>query len=168
MDNAATDPNAAAPPKPKRGRLIILIIVAVLVLGGAGAGLYAAFGPKHAPADKAAAAQAAEKKKPELFLPLDPAFVVNFRDDQSARYLQVGVTLMSHEQASLDVAKEAQPVIRNQLLLLFSGQSYQSLIDAAGKEKLQAQALAAVQKIMQERTGKPGIDALYFTSFVMQ
>ncbi|MCP1374152.1 flagellar basal body-associated FliL family protein [Dyella lutea] len=167
MDNDAPESAAIAPPKPKRGRLIILIIVALLVLGGAGAGLYAAFGPKHAPADKAAEL-AAEKKKPELFLPLDPAFVVNFRDDQSARYLQVGVTLMSHEQASLDVAKEAQPVIRNQLLLLFSGQSYQNLIDAAGKEKLQAQALAAVQKIMQERTGKPGIDALYFTSFVMQ
>ena len=166
MDNDAPE-SASAPPKPKRGRLIILIIVALLVLGGGGAGLYAAFGPKHAPADKSAE-QAAEKKKPELFLPLDPAFVVNFRDDQSARYLQVGVTLMSHEQSALDAAKEAQPVIRNQLLLLFSGQSYTSLIDAAGKEKLQAQALAAVQKIVQERTGKPGIDALYFTSFVMQ
>jgi len=166
MDNAVPDPSAIAPPKPKRGRLIILLIIALVVLGGAGAGLYAAFGPHHA-VDKADAAKA-EKKKPELFLPLDPAFVVNFRDDQAARYLQVGVTLMSHEQAPLDAAKEAQPVIRNQLLLLFSGQSYQNLIDAAGKEKLQAQALAAVQKIVQERTGKPGIDALYFTSFVMQ
>ncbi|OZB61063.1 MAG: flagellar basal body protein FliL [Lysobacterales bacterium 14-68-21] len=166
MDNAAPDPSLVATPKPKRGRLIILIILALVVLGGAGAGLYAAFGPRHA-AGKVDEAQA-EKKKPELFLPLDPAFVVNFRDDQAARYLQVGVTLMSHEQASLDAAKEAQPVIRNQLLLLFSGQSYPNLIDAAGKEKLQAQALAAVQKIVQERTGKPGIDALYFTSFVMQ
>ena len=92
----------------------------------------------------------------------------HFRDDQAVRYLQVGVSLMSHEQAALDAAKEAQPVIRNELLMLFSGQNYENLIDAAGKQKLQAQALAAVQKIISARTGKPGIDALYFTSFVMQ
>ena len=94
--------------------------------------------------------------------------MVNFRDDQAVRYLQVGVTLMSHDQGALDSAREAQPVIRNQLLMLFSGQNYQTLIDAAGKQKLQAQALSAVQKIVQDRTGKPGVEALYFTSFVMQ
>ncbi|HEX5306791.1 MAG TPA: flagellar basal body-associated FliL family protein [Dyella sp.] len=165
MENAEQEPIAVAPPKPKRGRLIA--IIAVLVLLGGGAGLYVTLGSRHAATgDKAAAA--VPERKPELYLPLEPAFVVNFRDDQAARYLQVGVSLMSHEQGALDAAKEAQPVIRNELLMLFSGQSYENLIDAAGKQKLQAQALAAVQKILTARTGKPGIDALYFTSFVMQ
>jgi flagellar FliL protein len=165
MDNAATDPNASSPAKPNRRRPIMLAIIALILLGG-GAGLFAAFGPRHGGGN--AGAEAPAPKKPDIYLALDPAFVVNFRDDQAVRYLQVGVTLMSHDQAAIDTAKEAQPVIRNQLLLLFSGQNYQSLIDAAGKEKLQAQALAAVQQIVKERTGKTGIDALYFTSFVMQ
>lgn len=163
MDNAEEGIPAAPAPRPKRGRLIA--IIAVLVVLGAGAGLVAKFAGK--PAAKADAA-AEKDKRPELYLSLDPAFVVNFRDDQAVRYLQVGVTLMSHDQVALDSAKEAQPVIRNQLLMLFSGQNYQALIDAAGKQKLQAQALSAVQKIVQERTGKPGVEALYFTSFVMQ
>lgn len=164
MENAEQDSIEIVPPKPKRGRLIA--IIAVLLLLGGGAGAYLALGGRHAGADKAA--EAAPEKKPELYLPLDPAFVVNFRDDQAVRYLQVGVSLMSHDQSELDAAKEAQPVIRNELLMLFSGQNYENLIDAAGKQKLQAQALAAVQKIISARTGKPGIDALYFTSFVMQ
>ncbi|HET6431133.1 flagellar basal body-associated FliL family protein [Dyella sp.] len=165
MENDELDLTVTAPkPGPKRGRLIA--IIAVVLLLGAGAGAYAVFGGKKAPADEAA--KAAPEKKAEFFLPLEPAFVVNFRDDESVRYLQVGVTVMSHDAAALETVKEAQPVIRNELLMLFSGQSYAGLIDAAGKQKLQAQALAAVQKIISERTGKPGIDALYFTSFVMQ
>ena len=155
-----------APPPRKRGRL--LLIVGVVLLLGLGGGAYALLGGH----GKGKGAEHAEEKKPdnkpEIFLALDPAFVVNFRDDQSVRYLQVGVSLMSHDAAAIEAAKESQPVIRNALVMLFSGQSYAGLIDAAGKQKLQAQALAAVQKIISDRTGKPGIDALYFTSFVMQ
>ena len=33
---------------------------------------------------------------------------------------------------------------------------------------LQAQVLEEVRKIMTEETGKPVVDAIYFTSFVMQ
>jgi len=155
-----------APPPRKRGRL--LLIVGVVLLLGLGGGAV-----PHDPLDLVhlGAVDEHPKKpdnKPEIFLALDPAFVVNFRDDQSVRYLQVGVSLMSHDAAAIEAAKESQPVIRNALVMLFSGQSYAGLIDAAGKQKLQAQALAAVQKIISDRTGKPGIDALYFTSFVMQ
>jgi flagellar FliL protein len=80
----------------------------------------------------------------------------------------VGVTLMSHDQAALDTVKSVDPVVRNALVMLFSRQDYTILSDPAGKQKLQADALAAVRKIVEARTGKPGIDALYFTSFVMQ
>ena len=62
----------------------------------------------------------------------------------------------------------ADPVIRDALVSLFSNQEYSIVSNAAGREKLQAQALAAVRKIVQARLGRPGIDALYFTSFVMQ
>lgn len=156
-------------PKParKRGPLLLIIgVVVLLVLGGGGYFLFAG----HGKADKTAGAHEEKPadKGPEIYLALDPAFVVNFRDEQSVRYLQVGVSLMSHDPAAIQEAKDTQPVIRNALVMLFSGQSYAGLIDAAGKQKLQAQALAAVQKIIKDRTGKPGIDALYFTSFVMQ
>ena len=155
----------------KRSPLVIGLVVALLAVSGVCA--YALFGRGHdKPAAAAEAKQADDgapaKSQPEFFLPLDPAFVVNFRDDDSMRYLQVGVTLMAHDQSALDTVKTVDPVVRNALVMLFSRQDYSILSDPNGKQKLQAQALEAVRKIVQERTGKPGIDALYFTSFVMQ
>jgi flagellar FliL protein len=103
-----------------------------------------------------------------LYLPLDPAFVVNFRDDDSLRFLQVGITLMAHDQAAIDTAKAAEPVLRDAMVSLLSSQDYTVIGSAAGRQKLQAQALVAARKVVQARLGRPGIDALYFTSFVMQ
>jgi flagellar FliL protein len=60
------------------------------------------------------------------------------------------------------------PVIRNNLVMLFSSQTRQSIATREGKEQIRADAQAEVQKILQDRTGQPVIEALYFTSFVMQ
>jgi flagellar protein FliL len=147
----------------KRGSKMPLIIgvVAVLLLGGGGAWWFAGHGKK-------ANAEAAAPKAPELFVPLDPAFVVNFQDQDSTRYLQVGVTVMTHDPAAVQAVKDSDPVIRNALVMLFSSQTYAGLSDTSGKVKLQAQALEAVRKIVSDKLGKPDVDALYFTSFVMQ
>lgn len=173
---ATTEQDAAAPaPAPEKKRrspLVIGLVVALLAVSGVCAyaltalrGHDAAAGATtDGPADDAKPEQA----QPEYFLPLDPAFVVNFRDDDAMRYLQVGVTLMSHDPAVLDTVKSVDPVVRNALVMLFSRQDYTILSDPAGKQKLQAEALAAVRGIVEARTGKPGIDGLYFTSFVMQ
>jgi len=52
--------------------------------------------------------------------------------------------------------------------MLFSSQDAKTLISREGKEKLRADALAEMQKIVAERVKGAAIDAVYFTSFVMQ
>lgn len=152
-------------PGKKRWPLVVGAVVVLLAIGG---GAFA-FMHKAPPAgDKAKTQEAHPLARTELYLPLDPAFVVNLREGDALRYLQVGITLMSHDPKSFDVVKNADPVIRNALLLLFSSQSYAEMVDPAGRTQLQAKALAAVQEIVKERTGRPGVDALYFTSFVIQ
>ncbi|QNK02574.1 flagellar basal body-associated FliL family protein [Dyella telluris] len=157
--------NAAAGPKKGSSKVVMIMGVAMVAMAGASGYLVMN-------ARKAHGAEADEPKvvmsKQEQYLTLDPPFVVNFKDDQSMRFLQVGVSLMSHDAAALAAAKEADPVIRNALVMLFSSQDYTILSDAAGKQKLQAQALADVRKILEKRLGRPGVEALYFTSFVMQ
>ena len=157
-----------APPAPHgKRRLPLLIGVVVLLLAGIGG--YVVFTQRAAQGGThATKGEVAKVSRAELYLPLDPAFVVNFRDDDSLRFLQVGITLMAHDQAAIDTAKAAEPVLRDAMVSLLSSQDYTVIGSAAGRQKLQAQALVAARKVVQARLGRPGIDALYFTSFVMQ
>ncbi|MEO7072466.1 MAG: flagellar basal body-associated FliL family protein [Rhodanobacter sp.] len=157
---------AVAPAPGKKRRWPLLVALVVVLAGGAGGYFWYS---QHS-AQAAAKTKGAEAKTPkaELYLPLEPAFVVNFRDDESMRYLQVTITLMAHDEAAIETAKSADPVIRDAMVSLLSSQDYAIISNAGGRQKLQAQALAAVQKVVRARLGRPGIDALYFTSFVMQ
>ncbi|GAP66676.1 flagellar basal body-associated protein [Mizugakiibacter sediminis] len=163
-DSIEVAAEAEAPPA-KRGRLLLIVGVLVVLLAGAGAGAWFAFG--RAPAAQGKAAAAKPVAEPH-YLALDPPFIVNFRDDDALRFLQVGVEVMARDQAALDTLKAEEPVARNALVLLFSSQDYKTLSSRDGKEKLRAEALTELQKIVRQRSGKPGLEAVYFTSFVMQ
>jgi flagellar FliL protein len=165
-EEAQVEQEVVAAPPPKKRRWPLLVALVVVLAGGVGG--YFWYAQHSAQAAAKAKGTVAKVTKAELYLPLEPAFVVNFRDDESLRYLQVGITLMAHDQAAIDTAKAADPVIRDAMVSLLSSQDYSIISNAAGRQKLQAQALAAVQKVVAARLGRPGIDALYFTSFVMQ
>jgi flagellar FliL protein len=166
---AAPGQGAAAPPK--KGKLgLILMIVAVLVLGGGGAAAYLLLGGHKDPKAAAAAQKAKDAEKtPALYVALDPPFVVNFEAEQLVRFLQVTVQVMSRDPATVELIKTSDPVVRNDLLLLLGTQSYQTISSREGKEKLRLQALEAVRKVVTSAGGKPEkVEAIYFTSFVMQ
>jgi flagellar protein FliL len=153
----------------KSGGKRMMLIVGVLLLIVLGIGGFMLVGQRSVQAKSAAGtATVPAVSAVAVYLPLDPSFVVNFQDDDATRYLQVGVTVMSHDPAAIQAMKDNDPVIRNALVILFSSQTFAELGNTAGKQKLQAQALGAVRKIVADKIGKPGVDALYFTSFVMQ
>jgi len=176
-DKKATDKDATQPAKSgqvednsKSRRKLLLVILAVLVVGvGAAAG--GIFWMKsHASAKTSTAKEAPKKPEtPAVFVPLEPPFVVNFQGDQSARFLQVAVQVMTHSTETAELLKQRDPVVRNDLLLLFGGQKVDDMSTREGKEKLQADALAAIRRIVTAAGGKgESVEALYFTSFVMQ
>jgi len=107
-------------------------------------------------------------QQPAIYLPIDPAFVVNFASQGKARFLQVTVEVMTREPAVPEHVKLHMPVIRNNLMLLFSNQTYDTVSTLEGKEALREEALTVVQEILENETGDPGVEAVYFTSFVMQ
>ena len=103
------------------------------------------------------------------YLSLDPAFVVNFGGAGSQnRFLQVKIEVMSPTPEGLKAVEKHMPVIRNNLILLFSSQDYETLSTLEGKEKIRTLALGEVQKVLKARTGAASISDLYFTGFVMQ
>lgn len=119
---------------------------------------------------KAKKAKKKQKKIPEtvVYHPLDPAFVVNFEEDDELHFLQVSVEVMAYDNAVIEDVRKHAPAIRNGLVLLLSKQSYKVLNTLAGKEKLRADALTEVRKVLKQYTGKAGVESVFFTSFVMQ
>ncbi len=161
---AAPEPAAEAKPKGK-SRLLIIVAAAVVLLGGGGA---AWFFLKPSP-DKKPEAEHAAVKLPSAYIALDPPFVVNFDAGSAARFLQIAVQLMTRAPEMVEFLKKNDPAIRNDLLLLFGSQQVAEVSTREGKESLRAAALETVRKIVAAEGGKPEeVEAVYFTSFVMQ
>jgi flagellar protein FliL len=160
---------AAKPDAPKKKKGKLLYIVVALVLIGGGAGGWLAFKPKADASTSPSADKPAAPHSAALYYKYDPAFVVNFGGEGSARYLQVMVEAMTRDAAMLDLLKNNEPAVRNDLVLLFSSQDNATLLSADGKEKLRAAALEAVRKVIAAEGGDGKlIESVYFTSFVIQ
>jgi len=157
-----------APPRARGKSWLIPLLVSVVAAAVAGGGAAWFFVSRATPAvtDPAAAAVEAPKA-PAQYIPIEPVFVVNLADEE-VRYLQVEIQVVTREPATAEAMKTHMPMIRNRLLLLFSQQKAAELRTREDKERLQAEALAEVQAVLTEQTGKPGIEALLFTSFVSQ
>ncbi|MEX0292878.1 flagellar basal body-associated protein FliL [Pseudomonas putida] len=149
-------------------KLILLLVLALLLAVGLSVGATWFFMHKSESAPAADPA-AASVKPAAIYEPLAPAFVVNFNQNGRQRYMQVSITLQGRNQADLDALKVHMPVIRNNLVMMFSGQGFDTLAaSSVGQEMLRQKATAVVQEVAQKEVGKPVIDQLLFTNFVLQ
>lgn len=152
-------------------KLIIAIAVAFLLAIGLSIGGTLFFLGRDADEPKAEAEQAATTpagKAPAIYESLMPAFVVNFNHNGRQRYMQVSVALMSRDQVALEALKQHMPLLRNRLVMLFSGQDFATLMTPVGKEMLRQQATSTVQELAQKEIGKLAVEQVLFTNFVLQ
>jgi len=149
-------------------KLILLMVLALLLAMGlsVGATWFVMHKSESAPAVDPAQANV---KPAAIYEPLAPSFVVNFNQNGRQRYMQVSITMQGRNQADLDALKVHMPVIRNNLVMMFSGQGFDTLASSpVGQEMLRQKATAVVQEVAQKEVGKPVVDQLLFTNFVLQ
>ena len=165
----ATEPadaeTAPAPEKKRKLPLWMIIVIATVVLGAGVGGAMALhlFGSGAGSHGKLKGPSG-----PPIYLPLKP-FVVNFQAGQMVRFLQVTVEVMSRDPKTIGLLRQNDPMVRNNLLLLLGSQKATTLETEAGKQKLRTEVLAAIRNVAAQNGGKPDrIEAVYFTSFVMQ
>lgn len=171
MADAKDKKQEAAAEAPKSNKkLIIIIAIAVIIAIAASVGATLFFLGSDSNAENAStepAAPAEPVKKPALYADLKPQFVVTFDVGGKQRYMQVYVTAMGRDKAALDGLELHMPVIRNQLIRLFSSQDFVQLQSNEGKENLRAECLKAVNSVVHKETGSE-IEEILFTNFVMQ
>ena len=189
MSDESAAPDSPAPAKKGLNPLVLAMIASLVTASAVGGGMYFALASKvdHATAaaeegDEEAAAEAPvpkkkgkgkaakdEKKDPAIYTKLDPPFVVNFEAKGIMRFLQIQVEVMSRDKETVEMLKQHDPLIRNNLLMLFSNQNFDKINSLEGREALRAEALKSIGEAIKSEGGKPKkIEQLYFTSFVMQ
>jgi flagellar protein FliL len=168
---AATDDQleegAEAEPSAGGKKRLIIIVVLLLVLAGGGFAAFKMLGGKADPKKKEAVKK--EQLLPARYVTLDPPFVVNFQAESTVRFLQITIGIMTRDVEVEKLIKDNDPRIRNDLLLILGNQNYESVSKLEGKEELRGRSLEAVRAVVKDSGGEPKkVEALYFTSFVMQ
>lgn len=155
-------------PKPKKKGKLLVIILAVAVLLALAGGYYFLVVKKQQDAKAAPKAEKQVEEKAPIFTRLEQ-FTVNLQKvDGEDHYLQVEMDLQVAEDKVVDSIKVRMPQIRNAMLLLLSSKSPEELASVEGKQKLSADIVAQINKIIGATEPKAGVLGVYFSSFVIQ
>ncbi len=173
---AESKPEVAASGSKKK-IIIGAIATLVLIAGGVGAAWWLA---RASDADKVASAEDSAKaeeeetaeRPPAIYVALEPAFVVNFQDQQKrTKFLKAEISVVTADPQAQEAIEQHMPAVRNGLVMLLSRQIFEELSSNEGREKLRGAALAEVQHVIEQQAGKKtgaAVKDLYFSSLVMQ
>ncbi|MCW2269128.1 Flagellar basal body-associated protein FliL [compost metagenome] len=118
-----------------------------------------------------AMAEEAKEGVPKVsYISLSPPFVGNYALDGSPklRVYKADVALRVNSDAAAAAVRHHEPLIRNQLVALFTQQNLESLSNVESKEKLRQEALKQVQQVLETEEGKPLVDDLLFNNLIVQ
>lgn len=106
---------------------------------------------------------------PELhYFDMPKPFIVNFPKKTGINLFQLSIAFLTEGAGTVEILRKHEPMIRNNILMLISGQVPKELKTKAGKEKLQQLILEEVGQALQNVNAKNKVQNVFFTSFVMQ
>jgi len=108
------------------------------------------------------------KTSASKYFSISPAIVVNVTDEERVRHLQVSVQLRLDDPADSGLLEDNMPVIQHTLVMSLSGREAKNIRSTQGKQNLRTEVTALLKKVLEEITGKPIVNAVYFTAFVIQ
>ena len=107
--------------------------------------------------------------KGPFYVPLQPPFVLNYGGQGRLKYLRTEISVRVDSIHVANSIRHHLPYIRNNLVLLFSRQSEETVNSLDGRERLRKQALEEIKSILRaEEKTKKGVEDLFFTNFVVQ
>ena len=104
------------------------------------------------------------------YVTLQPTFITNFGYSEVGRlkYLKADVSVRVPDLEAETAVKEHFPYLRNNMVLLLSRQDEATVSTSEGREKMRLEALEELRGILEQETGKPYIEDLMFSNFIVQ
>lgn len=97
-----------------------------------------------------------------------PPFVVNLPTKGRVKFLQIEVELMATNEDVIEDVESIAPLIKNDLLQLYSMQKYEDMMIPSNRELLRQESLKVVNKLLSDNIGRDGVKQVLFTSFIAQ
>ena len=120
-------------------------------------------------------AQASEDKEAKegaapvvSYVTLVPALVGNFGEGPKLKFYKADLSLRVTGADVEAKVKHHEPLIRNQLVMLFSQQTEVAMAAPGARETLRAEALKQVQDVLNQEEGKPYVEDLLFNNLIIQ
>ena len=102
------------------------------------------------------------------YVTLVPALVGNFGEGPKLKFYKADLSLRVSGADIEAKIKHHEPLIRNQLVMLFSQQTEEAMAAPGSREILRAEALKQVQDVMTQEEGKPLVEDLLFNNLIIQ
>lgn len=151
------------------GALRLLVMLAQVSLGAVPVKYLIAVFFSLAFALPALAEEPADAAAPQtLYYALVPAMVGNYRSGDRLKYYKADVALRISSKEVEDRVKHHEPLIRHQLVMLFSEQTDETLGGPEAKEQLRQEALRQVREVLEQEEGAPLVDDLLFNNLIIQ
>tara|TARA_R100000306_G_scaffold62596_1_gene75206 strand:- start:22337 stop:22786 length:450 start_codon:yes stop_codon:yes gene_type:complete len=118
----------------------------------------------------AVAEEESEALKQVAYIDMKPSFVLNYGQEPSerVRYLKVDVALRTDTDQAAALVNQHMPMLRNELVLLFSKQTQDAMGSSAAKDALRLEALTLLNAGLEKETTKKPITDLLFNNFIVQ
>ena len=102
------------------------------------------------------------------YVTLVPALVGNFGDGPKLKFFKADLSLRVTGPDIEAKVKHHEPLIRNQLVMLFSQQTEEAMAASGARETLRAEALKQVQDVLTQEEGQPLVEDLLFNNLIIQ
>jgi flagellar FliL protein len=99
------------------------------------------------------------------YLEMSPKFTVNL--DKPKKYLMVNVQLMVEGENYVKKVKKHLPVLRHELIMLYSGRSADELQTMEQREALRQETKKVITKVLDEHSNSDGFRDVFFTEFLV-
>lgn len=118
--------------------------------------------------EEAEGEEGAEKAPVVTYVSLVPALVGNYGSGPKLKFFKADIALRVTGAEAEEKVTYHEPLIRNQIVMLFAQQTDETLGSVEAKEKLRVEALKQVQQVLQQEEGKPLVDDLLFNNLIVQ
>lgn len=114
------------------------------------------------------AAMSEDELPPPIYESMDKPIVANFKAGSRERYLQLVVQFMTRSDETVLAIRKHMPAIIDATYRELGTIRFEELQTNEGREALRQSVLGITRDVLERYTGDPGVDEVFFTTYVFQ